>query len=127
MERESLLAILIVLLGGLALQLCVWWPAADPAALSPGELERRGWRRLWYPAVPAMMVAAGLCGWALRQPDPVRDSLDRSILAAAWLPFGLIFVRAAARAVWSLLRRPVDCGVATVGLIQPRVVFSPFL
>lgn len=127
MERESLLAILIVLLGGLALQPLAWWPVVEPGSLSPGELERRGWRRLWYPAVPALVVAAGLCGWALRQPDPVRDPVGRWVLAAAWLPFGLIFLRAAARAVWSLLRRPIDCGVATVGLIQPQVVFSPFL
>lgn len=127
MERESLLSILIVLLGGLTLQPFVWWPSARPADLPPAQLERRSWRRLWYPMVPALLVTAWLCGWALREPDPVRDPLDPWVLLAVWLPFGLIFARAAARGVWSLLRRPIDCGVSTVGLIQPQVVFSPFL
>lgn len=127
MERESLLCLLMTLLGGLALQPFVWWPAADRAELPPAELERRSWRRLWYPVVPTLLVAAWLCGWALREPDPVRDPLDAWVLLAAWLPFGLVFARAGARAVWSLLRTPIDCGVSTVGLVQPQVMFSPFL
>jgi Zn-dependent protease with chaperone function len=127
MERETLLSLLIVLLGGVALQPFVWWPSARPAQLSPARDERSSWRRLWYPVVPTLLVAAWLCGWALRQPDPVRDPLDGWVLWAAWAPFALIFARAAARAVWALLRNPIDCGVSTVGLIQPQVVFSPFL
>lgn len=127
MERESLVSILSMLLGGLALQPFVWWPAAAPAGISAADLERRSWRRLWYPLVPTLLVAAWLCGWALREPDPVRDPLDRWVLLAVWLPFGLVFARAAVRAAWSLLRIPTDCGVSTVGLIQPQVVFSPFL
>lgn len=127
MERESLLSILIVLLGGVVLQPFVWWPSAHPADLPPAELERRNWRRLWYPVVPTLLVAAWLCGWALREPDPVRDPLDLWVLWAVWAPFALIFARAAARAVWALLRNPVDWGVSTIGLIQPQVVFSPFL
>jgi hypothetical protein len=126
MERESLLAILIMVLGGVALQPLVWWPA--PATdLPAAELERRSWRRLWLPLVPALLVAAWLCGWALREPDPVRDPLDPWVVLAVWLPFGLVFARAALRGVWSLVRLPTDCGVSTVGLIQPQVVFSPFL
>lgn len=127
MERESLVSILIMLLGGLALQPLAWWPPAAPAGLTPADLERRSWRRLWYPLLPTLFVAAWLCGWALREPDPVRDPLDRWVLLCVWLPFGLLFARAAARAVWSLVRIPTDCGVSTVGLIQPQVVFSPFL
>lgn len=127
MERESLTCILIVLLGGIALQPLVWWPPLGRADLPPAELESRSWRRLWYPVVPMLLVVASLCGWALREPDPVRDPLDPWVLLTVWAPFGLIFARAAARGVWSLLRSPVDCGVATVGLIQPQVVFSPFL
>ncbi len=126
MERESLLLVLMILLGGLALQPLVWWPSAGAAA-PPAQLERRSWRRMWYPVVPTLFVAAWLCGWALREPDPVRDPLGRWVLLAAWLPFGLIFARAVARAIWSLLRNPIDCGISTVGLIQPQVTFSPFL
>jgi hypothetical protein len=127
MERESLLCILTMLLGGVALQPFVRWPAAHAAELAPAELERTSWRRLWYPVVPTLLVAAWLCGWALREPDPVRDPLDPWVLLAVWLPFGLVFARAGARAVWSLLRDPSDCGISTVGLIQPQVLFSPFL
>lgn len=127
MERETLLCLLVTLLGGLALQPLVWWPSAGAAEMLPAELERRSWRALWYPVVPALVVAAWLCGWALRESDPVRDPLGRWVLLAAWLPFGLIFARAVARAVWSLLRNPIDCGISTVGLIQPQVTFSPFL
>jgi hypothetical protein len=126
-ERESLVSILIMLLGGLALQPLAWWPSAPPPDLSAAQLERRSWRELWYPLVPMFLVAAWLFGWALREPDPVRDPLDPGVLLALWLPFGLVFVRAGARAVWSLVRIPVDCGVSTVGLLQPQVVFSPFL
>lgn len=127
MERESLLLVLVTLLGGLALQPLVWWPSAGAEELPPVALERRSWRRLWYPVVPTLLVAAWLCGWALREPDPVRDPLGRWVLLAASLPFGLLFARAAARAVWSLLRNPIDCGISTFGLIQPQVTFSPFL
>lgn len=127
MERESLLFILIVLLGGVALQPFVWWPSARLADLPPMELERASWRRLWYPVVPTLLVAAWLCGWALRQPDPVRDPVDLWVLSAVWAPFALIFARAAARAVWALLRNPIDRGVSTIGLFQPQVVFPPFL
>ena len=127
MERESLLLLLMTLLGGLALQPFVWWPFGGAAKLAPMQLERRSWRRLWYPLVPPLLVAAWLCGWALREPDPVSDPLGRWVLGAACAPFSLIFARAAGRAVWSLLRDPIDCGVSTVGLIQPQVVFSPFL
>lgn len=135
MERESLLSILIVLLGGLALQLLgglapqllAGWPSGGAGNLTSVELERRSWRRLWHPVVPTLMVAAWLCGWALRAPDPVRDRLDPWVLLAACVPFALILARALVRAVWSLLRSPVDCGILTVGLLQPQVVFSPFL
>lgn len=127
MERESLLCLLVMLLGGLALQPLAGWPSPGPVELPPAELEARSWRRLWYPVVPTLLVAAWLCGWALREPDPVRDPLNPWVLLGAWLPLGFIFARAAARAVWSLLRHPIDCGVSTVGLIRPQVVFSPFL
>ncbi|HVS76272.1 MAG TPA: hypothetical protein VHE11_05010, partial [Steroidobacteraceae bacterium] len=100
---------------------------ATRADLTAAQLERRSWRRLWYPVVPTLLVAAWLCGWALREPDPVRDPLDRWVLLAAAIPSGLVFARAAARAAWALLRIPTDCGISTVGLIQPQVVFSPFL
>lgn len=127
MERESLLVLLIVLLGGIALQPLASWGAAGSRVASSAELERRRWWRLWLPVLPMLTVAAWLCGWAVVQPDPVRDRLDPGVLVAACAPFALLFGRAAVRAIWSLLRAPDECGVRTVGLLRPQVVFSPFL
>jgi hypothetical protein len=36
-------------------------------------------------------------------------------------------MRAVVRAAWSLGRSPGDCGVATVGLLRPHIVFAPQL
>jgi hypothetical protein len=127
MERETLLGMLVMIFGGLTLQLPVIWPEPRRDHISAIELERRWWLALCSPAVPALAAAAWLCGWALTQPDPVRGPLDPWVVIAAWLPFGLLFIRAAARGCWALLRRPPECGVSTVGLLQPQVVFSPFL
>jgi hypothetical protein len=126
-ERESLLSILIMVLGGLALQPFASWRGAAGEAACSAQLERSAWLRLWYPIVPLALMAAGLCGWALREPDPVRDPLDPWVVILIGMPFALLFGRAGLRAAWALLRTPPECCVSTVGLIQPQVVFSPFL
>jgi hypothetical protein len=127
MERETLLSVLIMLLGGIALQPFASWSSRHEADDSPSDLERRSWLRLWYPVVPVLLIAAWLCGWALAEPDPVPDVPARWILTLACVPFALLFARAVARAVWALMRKPFDCGVSTVGLVHPQVIFSPFL
>jgi len=127
MERESLLTVLIMLLGGIALQPFASWPWPHAADASPAEMERRSWLRLWYPVVPLLLVAAWLCGWALAEPDPVPGVSARWILLFACVPFALLFVRAAARSMWALMRPPFDSGISTIGLVQPQVIFSPFL
>lgn len=127
MEREWLLSMLIVTLGGLALQLLSWLPAIDSRTERTSEQERAAWLRLWYPVIPALLVAAWLGGWALTESDPVHDRLGAWALYAAWIPFAALFGRAAARALWALVRPAPDCGVSTSGLLRPQVVFSPFL
>ncbi|MFP6560369.1 hypothetical protein WJ542_19005 [Paraburkholderia sp. B3] len=126
MERESLLTVLVVLLGGVALQPLAMLPLRPTVGGAHG-VERHAWLRLWLPVMPAMLVAAWLCGWALREPDPVDDRLSQWVLIGACLPFALIAARAVARAVWALGRDPRDADVCTVGLLRPRVLFSPFL
>ena len=126
MERESLLCVLIVLLGGLALQCsAVWFRSADSAPDSR-QLERLRWFALWRPIVTAMFVAAALVGWATSQPDPVPDHVGPLVFIIG-APFALIFLRAAFRASWSLLRPAGDYSIATVGLIRPRVILAPRL
>lgn len=127
MERESLLALLIMLVGGLLLQASASWSSPAPPGASPAELERASWRSLWYPMVPALIVAAWLCGWALMEPDPVPGPLGPWTIICAALPFAVLFGRAAIRGLWALLRSPGECGVSTIGLLRPQVLFSPFL
>lgn len=129
MERESLLCLLIVLLGGLAAQSLAWWRWTDRphATATAAERERAAWVRLWCPIVPLFLLAAGLAGWALREPDPVPDPLDPWVVAALAAPFVLLFLRAAVRAVWALVRSPPDGGVSTIGLLRPQVVIAPYL
>jgi hypothetical protein len=127
MERESLLSLLILLLGGALLQAFAFWPPAGLCACSARQTERRTAARLWWPVLPGLVVAAGLCGWALSEPDPVPERIEGVALFGACAPFALVFGRALLRAAWSLLHQPEEVGVSTVGLIRPQVVFSPFL
>ncbi|MGH7932357.1 MAG: M56 family metallopeptidase [Candidatus Binataceae bacterium] len=126
MERESCLTVLIALLGGTAVFACGWWPAGPAGhgnALS-GELFL--WRRIWTPLIPAMIVATWLCGWAVVEPDPIPENVSIAVLIAS-VPFLLLFTRTAVRAAWSLFRDDGDPGTATVGLLKPWVLFSPYL
>lgn len=127
MERESLLAILLILFGGLAIQPFALIPPQAESVRGDCNIERRAWLKLWLPIVPALLVAAWLCGWALREPDPVDDPLGWLVLIGACFPFGVVTVRAVLRAAWALFREPVDAGICTVGFFRPRILFSPFL
>jgi hypothetical protein len=125
-ERESLLATLIVLLGGLALQLFAVWPGRIDHRCASRRLERLHWFALWWPAAPALTVAAWLCGWALSQPDPVPNHVGSLIFIGA-VPFAIIGGRALLRAAWSLCHSPRLYGIVTVGLLRPRIVVAPEL
>ncbi|MGC8535985.1 MAG: hypothetical protein ACP5QR_10725 [Rhizomicrobium sp.] len=127
MEREWLLLMLIMLLGGVALHSVAWLPSKPSDSTSGRAQEQRAWLRLWYPVVPALLIAAWLGGWALTQFDPVRDRLGIWTLYGLWLPFAFIFGRAVVRAAWALLRSTPDSGVSTIGLFRPQTLFSPFL
>ena len=126
MERESLLATLIVLLGGLALQLFAVWPGRIDYGCASRRLERIHWLVLWWPLAPALTVAAWLCGWALSQPDPVPNHVGSLIFIAA-APFAVVGGRALMRAAWSLCHSPGVYGIVTVGLLRPRIVVAPEL
>jgi hypothetical protein len=105
---------------------CGWWPARDTGGASARSLERLRWRQIWLPLVPALIVAACLCGWALAEPDPTPERASILLILAS-VPFALLFVRAALRALWSLVREEGDVVTATVGLLRPWVLFSPYL
>ena len=125
MERECFLSILVALLGGMMILACGWWPARD-AGGGARRLERLRWKWIWLPLAPASVMAATLCGWALTQPDPTPERASMSLVLAS-IPFALLFGRAAVRAAWSLVREEGDVVTATVGLLRPWVLFSPYL
>src|SRR5579884_4032262 len=126
MERESLLTVLMILLGGMALQLIGVGLLTRFRARRFVEPERAAWFRLLRPLIPALLVTACLCGWALSQPDPVPDRVGPLVFIVC-APFGLIAVRAVLRAGWALSRSPKGLGIATIGLLRPRVVVAPEL
>lgn len=78
-EREALLSILIVLLCGVTLQSFAAWSWSADSASASRRIERLHWLAVWWPAAPASVVAAWLCGWALSQPDPVPACGERVI------------------------------------------------
>ena len=127
MGRETLLSLLIVLFGGLVMQPLALLPWGGPVEASPVAAERTAWRRLWLPVLPTLVVGAWLCGWALREPDPVTTPFDHGVIIGASLPFVAVALRAALRALWVLLRQPVELPVCTIGFLHPRVVFDPYL
>jgi Zn-dependent protease with chaperone function len=123
MERETLLSMLILLLGGLALHLFAFRIATPLSLSGAARRERLAWRRLWLPLVPVLIVAAWLCGWALSSPDPVPAHVG-AVLFLGCGAFALLLVRAGARSVWALLAGGPQPGIATFGLFRPRVVLS---
>jgi hypothetical protein len=126
MERECCLAMLILLIGGASLLACGWLPAAHQRPDEARDLERVAWRRLWLPVIPAMAAAAWLSGWAVSESDPVSESVPLAIIILS-LPFALISIRALTRSLRSLFVDSEGLATATVGLLQPWVVFSPRL
>ncbi len=123
MDREWCLSMLLALFGGTMLLGCGWWPVARARQISARGLERIAWSRVWLPLAPALTVAAALCGWALREPDPVPEKVPKSLILIS-LPFVLLIARAAIRATRSLLAVRGGLGIATVGLLRPRIAFS---
>jgi hypothetical protein len=127
MGRETLLTLLILLFGGLVLQPLALLPWRVRIDAPPVVAERRAWRRLWLPVLPTLVVGAWLCGWALREPDPVTTRFDHGMIIGASLPFLAVALRAGLRALWVLVRQPVELPICTVGFLHPRVVFDPHL
>ena len=126
MERECFLTILIALTTGVAALVCGWWPVRNVRESSASRLERFRWKQVWVPLIPAAIVAAWLCGWALVEPDPVPETPSAFLVSASAL-FALLLARAGLRAGGSLFRDDRDPGIATVGIMRPWILFSPHL
>lgn len=127
MNRDVVLATLALVLGGAGLSLSSWLPPrAAPTSAEIGglTLERRAWRRVWLPLVPAALALATLIGWALQEPGET-DELLRPFAAVLAVPISLVWARAALRAVLALRRPRTLPPFATLGLVRPRLVVGP--
>ena len=125
MDREIVLAILVALVCGSALTAAGWWPVGSPVAPSGRVLERRAWRRVWLPLVPAALLFAALCGWAIVEPAAAERVPNRLLLGA--LPFAAVLLRAAWRALRSGTSAHRSLAIGTVGLFRPRIILSPHI
>ena len=123
MDRELVLAVLVVFLCGSTLTAAGWYPSGATEALSVRALERRTWQRLWLPFVPALLLLAALCGWASVEPE--QSERVPSFLIVGALPFAALLLHAGGRALLSLRRVDQDQAMATIGLLRPRIVVSP--
>src|SRR5260370_4969725 len=122
-ERELILATLTLSLCGPALLVS---GSTRPLPSSDGcgrELECSRARRLWWPVAIPVLVLSLLLGWALQEPDVADETVGRVVCAVA-LVFAMIWVRALARAIISLLPRRGGSGARTVGLLRPRIVIE---
>ena len=122
MDRELLLSLLVLLVGGPLLWLCGAVPLRCPLLPSGRASEAARWRSLWLPAVMPVLAIVALLGWALHEPEDAEAVGPVRILV---LPVAVVWVRAAVRASWSILRARHPGPAATVGLLRPRVVLDP--
>lgn len=123
MDREFAYTILVLVSVGSTLLLSALPGGGEPPDMPADQLERRCWRGLWIPLLPATLVLASLCGWLALEPDPT-EPIPRAILVAA-VPFSVIWIRALWRALAGLLAGPGDASAVAVGLLRPRVLLSP--
>ncbi|HXJ19044.1 MAG TPA: hypothetical protein VMT03_02340 [Polyangia bacterium] len=127
MNRDLVLAAAILALCGSVVWLAGWLPArAGDASESGRAAERRTWLWLWLPLLPAAVGLAALAGWALQEPR-CTDEILRPLAPLFIAPVGLVWLRAATRALRSLARSPVAPVAATIGLLRPRVAVDPRL
>ena len=127
MDRDLVLATMVLVLCGAGAWLTSWVPTArepgDRRDRSGRQLEARSWRRIWLTVLPAAVALAAMCGWALQEPS-VTDEPLLPTAALVVIPFGLLWLRCAVRACLAL-RRPRELPpIATVGLLRPTIVIA---
>lgn len=127
MSRDLVLATVALVLCGGAMAVLGLIPEGrifrgEDSASGRG-LERRAWRRLWFPALPAVLAFATLVGWRLQEPAWT-DELLRPAGVVFALPFALIWLRASMRAIRAMRRPRAMPPAATVGLLRPHVLID---
>jgi Zn-dependent protease with chaperone function len=124
-DRELVLAVLVLLVCGPALHLFALVPAGSLEDRSGRRLEEISWARLWLPVLPASIALCLLIGWALQEPDHSDERLLPLVFVIV-SPFAIVAVRAGARAARALVTSD-RATAGTVGLLRPRVFFAQAL
>ncbi len=124
MDREIVLAVLVLLVGGPATLSLAWLPASERAdpTMRAWTIERRCRQRLWLPFLPTAVVLAALAGWAAIEPKNAEPVPLPLFIAAT--PFAGIWGRALLRALRSAMPPRETSLAITVGLLRPRAVFA---
>ena len=122
MDRDLVLAGLLIITAGLTLLGAAPWPPSIKPRLSARHWEQAAWRALWCPIVPVVGVISVLIGWAIMEPATSDEPLPFSALVISTPVVGL-WLRALIRAARALNSHPPVLA-GTVGLWRARVVFS---
>jgi hypothetical protein len=122
-NRNLVLLMLVLCLCGWQVCLGGLLPLSRQAGASGRDMERRLWRQVFAPLLPALVMAALLLGWALQEPSETDEILRPAafVCGAAIVP---LWARALGRALWALRVRTEDLAAATVGLRRPRIVLG---
>jgi len=125
-SRDVVLLTTLLVLCSAGTWVLSWVPARLPAEsrfVSGRRLERRSWRHLWFPVLPAAVVLATMCGWALQEPSVTDEPLRGTAVLVA-LPFALLWLRCVWRAGLALRRPRSMPALATHGLLRPRIAIA---
>jgi hypothetical protein len=122
-DRELVLAVLLLVFGGLLLFATAQWAPAPLSHPSARTLEGRLWQRVWLPLSAPALALSMLLGWALNEPE--RAEAVPFILMLAAGPVAIIWVRALVRASRAVVLRAPGTPIMTVGVLRPRIVLDP--
>lgn len=97
------------------------WALAGVSIAARSELvsERAAFWSVVGPVLGAGLAFAFFAGWAIQEPDPSDEWIDRGLFIVAAI-VGLVTARAVLRALTSLFGK-ADVPVGTVGLLRPSV------
>ncbi len=121
MDREIVLAFLIASTVAPLLGLATVFTRPPTPCACAWRWERRCWRRLWLPFLPAAVFLSLLLGWALREPEQAEPV--PALVAVLAVPPLVVAIRALARRLVAQRRggRPI---AGTVGLLRPRIILD---
>lgn len=128
MDPEVVLVLLVFLTAAPAAMLAGCLHNSRPLTfVSPRDMERACWKKVWIPLLPGVAIACLMGGWAIAEPVPADEPVPPlAVLIAS--PFALVWCRALIRAITSWISPATeDPLAATVGLFRPTILLSPVL